>query len=105
MPDGLQFEPSVVTSTASNNPTRRGEDMRIAIVYDSRTGTTKGAAEQMAQMALAAGHQATPVAVQAASASDVSAADAVCIDRKSVGEGKRVDLGGRRIIKTKNDRD
>ena len=79
MPDGLQFEPSVVTSTASNNPTRRGEDMRIAIVYDSRTGTTKGAAEQMAQMALAAGHQATPVAVQAASASDVSAADAVCI--------------------------
>ncbi len=53
--------------------------VEVAIVYDSRTGTTKAAAEQMAQMAVAAGHESTAVAVQAASPADVSAADAVCI--------------------------
>ena len=53
--------------------------MNIAIVYDSRTGRTKAAAEEMAQMAVAAGHKSTAVAVQAASPEDVSAADAVCI--------------------------
>ncbi len=53
--------------------------MNIAIVYDSRTGTTEAAAEEMAQMALAAGHQATAVSVQSASADVVSAAGAVCI--------------------------
>ena len=53
--------------------------MNIVIVYDSRGGTTKAAAEQMAEMATTAGHQAKAVAVQAASAADVNAADAVCI--------------------------
>ncbi len=53
--------------------------VKVAIVYDSRTGTTKAAAEDMAQMAVAAGHDSTAVAVQAASPADVSAADAVCI--------------------------
>ncbi len=53
--------------------------MNIAIVYDSRTGTTKAAAEAMAQLAVERGHQASAVAVQAASSVDVAAADAVCI--------------------------
>ena len=53
--------------------------MRIAIVYDSRTGTTKGAAEDMARKATAAGHEAAAVTVYAADAAGVSAADAVCI--------------------------
>ncbi|MFQ5522567.1 MAG: flavodoxin family protein [Acidimicrobiia bacterium] len=53
--------------------------MRITIVYDSRTGTTKAAAEEMAQLATAAGHEVSVVAVQAASAAEVSSADAVCV--------------------------
>jgi len=51
----------------------------IAIVYDSRTGTTRAAAEKMAQMATAAGHVSAAVAVQAASPGNTSAADVVCI--------------------------
>jgi flavodoxin len=53
--------------------------MRIAIVYDSRTGTTKAAAEQMARKAVDAGYEATAVPVHAASPSEVSTADAVCV--------------------------
>ena len=53
--------------------------MKLEIVYDSRTGTTKAAAEDMAQIAVAAGHEASAVALQAASPADVAAADAVCI--------------------------
>ncbi len=53
--------------------------MNIAIVYDSRTGTTKAAAEAMAQLAVERGHEASAVAVQAAAAADVGSADAVCI--------------------------
>ncbi len=53
--------------------------MKIAIVFDSRSGTTKAAAEEMAKMAVAAGHDATAVAVQSASSTEVAAADAVCI--------------------------
>ena len=53
--------------------------MRITIVYDSRTGTTKAAAEQMAQMATAAGHDATAVTVHAATPAEVAAADALCV--------------------------
>jgi flavodoxin len=53
--------------------------VRIAIVYDSRTGTTKAAAEEMAQMATAASHEASVVAVQEASPAVISAAEAVCI--------------------------
>lgn len=53
--------------------------MKIAIVFDSRTGTTKAVAEGMERIAAAAGHDCTAQAVQAASARDVSGADAVCI--------------------------
>ena len=53
--------------------------MKIAIVYDSRTGTTKAAAEEMVQAAAAAGHEASAVATQAATSAEVAAADAVCI--------------------------
>lgn len=53
--------------------------MNIAIVYDSRTGTTKAAAEDMAQLAAARGHESSVVAVQAASVADVAGADVVCI--------------------------
>ncbi len=53
--------------------------MRIAIVYDSRTGTTKAAAEMMAGQATGKGHQCTAVSVQDADPADVSRADAVCI--------------------------
>ncbi len=53
--------------------------MRIAIVYDSRTGITKAAAEAMADLAREAGRDVTVSAVGESSASDVSAADAVCI--------------------------
>jgi flavodoxin len=56
-----------------------GGSVQIAIVFDSRTGTTKAAAEEMATMAVAAGHEPTSVAVQAASPADLSSADAVCI--------------------------
>ena len=53
--------------------------MRIAIIYDSRTGTTKSAAEKMAALATGKGHECDLMPVQAADAADVSAADAVCI--------------------------
>jgi flavodoxin len=53
--------------------------MRIAIVYDSRTGTTKAAAELMAGEATSKGHRCTAVSVQDADPADVSRADAVCI--------------------------
>lgn len=53
--------------------------MKIAIVYDSSTGNTKAAAEQMAEMARAAGHECTAVHVQQADPAEVSAADALCI--------------------------
>lgn len=53
--------------------------MRVAIVYDSRTGTTKSAAEKMAELVSGRGHECDLVPVQAADAAKVSAADAVCI--------------------------
>ena len=53
--------------------------MQVAIVFDSRTGTTKAAAEEMATMAVDAGHECAAVAVQAASPADLSSADAVCV--------------------------
>ena len=53
--------------------------MKIAIVFDSRTGTTKAVAEAMAKLAAAAGHDCAAQPVQAASAAEVSGADAVCI--------------------------
>lgn len=53
--------------------------MQLAIVYDSRTGTTKAMAEQMAEMTGSAGHSCALSPVQAADPSDVAAADVVCI--------------------------
>ncbi|GMQ84907.1 MAG: hypothetical protein BMS9Abin07_0472 [Acidimicrobiia bacterium] len=53
--------------------------MRLTIVYDSRTGTTKAAAEKMAELATGKGHDCSVVAVQAADSSQVSSAEAVCV--------------------------
>ena len=53
--------------------------MQLAIVYDSRTGTTKAVAEQMAEVARDAGHQCLLSPVQGADPAAVAAADAICI--------------------------
>ena len=53
--------------------------MRIAIVYDSDTGTTEAAAEEMATLVRAAGHDCAVSDVKNADPATVSAADAVCI--------------------------
>ena len=53
--------------------------MNVAIVFDSKTGTTKAAAEKMAEMVRAAGHECTVAAVQDADPAAVRAADAVCV--------------------------
>ena len=53
--------------------------MRVAIVYDSSTGTTKAAARAMAEMVREAGHECSVESVAAADPAEVSAADAVCI--------------------------
>lgn len=53
--------------------------MRVAIVYESSTGKTKAAAEQMAEMVRAAGHECSLEAVQAADPATVAGADAICI--------------------------
>ncbi|NNF86922.1 MAG: hypothetical protein HKM97_00150 [Acidimicrobiia bacterium] len=53
--------------------------MNVAIVFDSKTGTTKGAAEAMAELVQAAGHQCTVTPVQDADPASVSAADAICV--------------------------
>ncbi len=53
--------------------------MKVAIVFDSKTGTTKAAAEAMAQVARAAGHECTVRSVQDADPAEVSAADALCV--------------------------
>ena len=53
--------------------------MTIAVVYDSSTGRTKAAAEQMADKVRAAGHTCTVAHVQQADPAAVAAADAVCV--------------------------
>lgn len=53
--------------------------MQVAIVFDSKTGTTKAAAEAMAELVRGAGHQCTISSVQEADPAAVSAADAVCV--------------------------
>jgi len=53
--------------------------MRVAIVYDSRTGTTRAAAEKMAELATSKGHDCSVVSVQGADPAEVSRADAVCV--------------------------
>jgi len=53
--------------------------MKVAIVFDSKTGTTKAAAEEMAEVVRAAGHQCTVSSVQDADPTSVSTADAICV--------------------------
>ena len=53
--------------------------MNVAIVFDSKTGTTKAAAEAMAETVRAAGHHCTVSSVQEADPAIVSAADAICV--------------------------
>ena len=53
--------------------------MKVAIVFDSSTGRTKAAAEEMAEVARAAGHECTVRSVQDADPAAVRAADAVCV--------------------------
>ena len=55
------------------------ELMNVAIVFDSKTGTTKAAAEAMAEQVRAAGHPCTVSSVQEADPAAVSAADAICV--------------------------
>ena len=53
--------------------------MNVAIVFDSDTGTTKAAAEAMAEAVRAAGHECTVSSVQEADPATVTAADAICV--------------------------
>ena len=53
--------------------------MKVAIVFDSSTGRTKAAAEEMAQVVQAAGHECSVLSVHEADPAEVSAADALCI--------------------------
>ncbi len=53
--------------------------MQIAIVYDSSTGKTKAAAEQMGEAARAAGHECWVESIASADPVQVAAADAVCV--------------------------
>jgi flavodoxin len=52
--------------------------MRVAIIYDTHTGTTGGAAEQMAEVVRAAGHECT-VANLSHAASALSGAKAIVL--------------------------
>ena len=53
--------------------------MKVAIVFDSSTGRTRAAAEEMAEVGRAAGHECTVRSVQDADPTAVSAADAICV--------------------------
>ena len=53
--------------------------MKVAIVYDSRTGNTKAAVEEMVEIVRAAGHECSAHSVREADPAKVAAADAVCI--------------------------
>ena len=53
--------------------------MKVAIVYDSRTGKTRKAAEEMGAAVRDAGHECSVHSVQKAGPAEVSAADAICI--------------------------
>jgi len=53
--------------------------VRMAIVYDSSTGKTKAAAEQMGEAARAAGHECSVESIHDADPAQVTTADAVCV--------------------------
>ena len=51
----------------------------MAFVYDSSTGKTKAAAEQMGEAARTAGHDCTVESIHDADPAQVTAADAICV--------------------------
>jgi flavodoxin len=53
--------------------------VRVAIVYDSETGTTRKAAEAMADIVRAAGHECSLGPIHEADAASVASADAICV--------------------------
>ncbi len=53
--------------------------MRVAIVFDSATGTTRAAAEAMAELVRKAGHECTVTPVRDVDPESVSNADALCV--------------------------
>ncbi len=53
--------------------------MKIAIVYDSRGGTTRAAAELMSQLLSESGHEAVVQSVSEADPAEVSKADVICV--------------------------
>ena len=53
--------------------------MRVAIVYDSATGKTKAAAEQMGEVTRAAGHECSVDSIHDADPAAFAAADAICV--------------------------
>lgn len=53
--------------------------MRVAIVYDSSTGKTKAAAEQMGEVVSDAGHECSVDSIHTADPGAVSGADVICV--------------------------
>lgn len=53
--------------------------MKVAIVYDSRTGTTKAAAEGMGKLLEEQGHRCTVQPLSQADPAEVSSADLICV--------------------------
>lgn len=53
--------------------------MKVAIIYDSETGTTKASAEAMAELVRAAGHECSVTPVRDADPEAVRTAGALCI--------------------------
>ncbi len=53
--------------------------MHVAIVYDSSTGTTKAAAEEMGEVTRAAGHDCSVESIHGADPAEVSSADVICV--------------------------
>lgn len=53
--------------------------MKVAIVFDSETGTTKAAAEAIAALVRAAGHECTVSSVSDTDSAAI-AADAICVE-------------------------
>ena len=53
--------------------------MKIAIVYESRTGRTRKAALQMGELVRAAGHECSVTSVEETNPAEVAGADAICV--------------------------
>ena len=59
--------------------TSTGTEMKVSIVYDSRTGTTALAASKMAEILGEQGHECTARRVGEADPGDAAGADLVCV--------------------------